>query len=80
MISPRGVITAALFASGNIDERELCPELLMKVHGLVLGDKGYIRPKLKQDLRQSGQKSIQIMTDFNPINFDLIRILSFARI
>lgn len=31
-------------AIANIDERDVCPELVSKIKGLLLGDKGYIRP------------------------------------
>lgn len=52
VISSNGVITAGTFAAANIDERDVCPELLEKVHGLVLGDKGFMRPSLKQELAE----------------------------
>jgi hypothetical protein len=54
VISSKGVITAGTFAAANIDERDVCPELLKKVQGLVLGDKGFMRPSLKQELAERG--------------------------
>jgi len=54
VIDSRGVITAGTFAAANIDERDVCPELLQKINGLVLGDKGFIRPSLKQELAEGG--------------------------
>ena len=33
-----------------MDERDVCPELVGKIKGLLLGDKGYIRPELKEEL------------------------------
>jgi hypothetical protein len=50
VISSIGVITAATFAAANIDERDVCPELVEKIRGLLLGDKGFIRPVLNQIL------------------------------
>lgn len=54
IISSIGVVTAATFAPANIDERDICPELAEKIKGLLLGDKGFIRPWLKDELRQQG--------------------------
>jgi hypothetical protein len=42
VVSSLGVITSAAFTAANIDERDVCPELMQRVHGLVLGDKGFI--------------------------------------
>ena len=53
-ISSKGVITAGTFAAANIDERDVCPELLEKIRGLVLGDKGFMRPRLKRELAERG--------------------------
>jgi hypothetical protein len=50
VISSIGVVTAATFAAANIDERDVCPELLGQLRGLALGDKGYIRPSLQEEL------------------------------
>jgi len=50
VISSNGVITSATFAAANIDERDVCPELVKNLKGLLLGDKGYIRPCLKNEL------------------------------
>ena len=49
VISSIGVITAATFAAANIDERDVCPELIDKIRGLLLGDKGYLRPSLQKE-------------------------------
>lgn len=49
-----GVITGATFTAANIDERDVCPELVDKIKGLLIGDKGYIRPALKECLREQG--------------------------
>jgi hypothetical protein len=54
VISSLGVITAARFAPANIDERDVCPSLIENLRGLLLGDKGFIRPSLKQKLAAGG--------------------------
>lgn len=55
VINSTGVITGGTFAAANIDERDVCPELLVgKINGLLLGDKGFIRPILKQELTEHG--------------------------
>jgi hypothetical protein len=54
VISSSGVVTAATFAAANIDERDVCPELTTKIRGLLLGDKGFIRPSLKEGLSAKG--------------------------
>jgi hypothetical protein len=47
VISSIGVITAATFTAANVDERDVCPELVERIKGLLLGDKGLIRPELQ---------------------------------
>jgi hypothetical protein len=47
------VISAATFAKTNVDERDVCPELLERHRGMLLGDKGYIRPMLKEFLEDA---------------------------
>jgi hypothetical protein len=54
VISSTGVITTATFTAANIDERDVCPELVEKIYGLLLGDKGFIRPELQQELGENG--------------------------
>lgn len=54
VISSIGVITEATIAAANIDERDVCPELVEKIRGLLLGDKGYIRPTLQRELAEQG--------------------------
>ena len=46
VINSSGVVTAATFTSANIDERDVCPELVGKIQGLLLGDKGFWRKLL----------------------------------
>lgn len=54
VINSIGVVTTATFAAANIDERDVCPELVEKIKGLLLGDKGYIRPELHNHLKKNG--------------------------
>ena len=54
VINSIGVVTSATFCAANVDERDMCPELTEKVRGLLLGDKGYIRPELREKLNRKG--------------------------
>lgn len=54
VINSIGVVTAATFTAANIDERDVCPELVGKIQGLLLGDKGFIRPELQEELDAEG--------------------------
>lgn len=54
VISSKGIVTAATCAAANRDERDVCPELVEKIRGLLLGDKGFIRPELKKNLEKQG--------------------------
>ncbi len=54
VVNSIGVITAGTFTAANVDERDVCPELMDRCHGLVLGDKGLIRPVLQKGLAKQG--------------------------
>lgn len=54
VMSSIGVITIATFTAANVDERDVCPELVEGIEGLLLGDKGFIRPELEQELKENG--------------------------
>jgi hypothetical protein len=54
VINSIGVITTATFTGANVDERDVCPELVEKIKGLLLGDKGFIRPELQKELKEQG--------------------------
>lgn len=54
VINSIGVITAATFTKANVDERDACPGLVDKINGLLLGDKGFIRPELQEGLAKKG--------------------------
>lgn len=53
VISSIGVITAATFTAANVDERDVCPELVERIQGLLIGDKGFMRPELKEELSEN---------------------------
>jgi hypothetical protein len=50
IISSEGVICRHAFAAANIDERDILYEIANDFSGLLIADKGYIRPSLKEDL------------------------------
>ena len=54
VISSIEVATTATFTASNVDERDVCPELVEKIHELVIGDKGFMRPELKEELKTNG--------------------------
>jgi hypothetical protein len=54
MISANGIITGLSLTPANIDERDALWDLLDSIHGLVIGDKGYIRDSLKAELHDLG--------------------------
>jgi hypothetical protein len=55
IISSIGVITAATFTASNVDERDVCPEITERISGLIIGDKGFIRPSLTEELERKGK-------------------------
>ena len=50
LIDSRGVITGFSLTPSNVDERDVVPELTDNIKGWLIGDKGYIRPLLKDEL------------------------------
>lgn len=51
---PRGFILDVTFAAANIDERDVLPELVEHAQGMLIADKGLIRPELKKTLAEQG--------------------------
>ncbi len=45
-----GIITGITLTAANVDERDSLYEITRNIHGLLIGDKGFIRPSLKEDL------------------------------
>jgi len=54
LVSFEGIICGYALAAANVDERDVLPEMVVGLHGLLIGDKGYIRPSLKQELAEQG--------------------------
>lgn len=54
MIDLRGVVTAMTVTAANVDERDAAYDLLSAIEGLLIGDKGYIRPQFKADCEALG--------------------------
>lgn len=50
VISASGLPIAFTIAPANIDERDVVPELVKDMQGLLIADKGLIRPELKEEL------------------------------
>jgi hypothetical protein len=73
IISSQGIITGATFADASIDERDVVQDMTDDISGLLIGDKGYIRPVLSQELAKQHidlQTPLRKnMTDSRPIAF-----------
>ena len=54
LISATGVITSFSLTPANGSERETLWEMVDSIHGLLVGDKGYLSAPLQQELRQVG--------------------------
>lgn len=58
VVNPQGLILNFTFAPANIDERDVLPELVTKYKGMLIADKGLIRPELT-DLLASQDLNLQ---------------------
>ncbi len=54
LIDLRGTITAMTVTAANCDERDAAYDMLSAIEGLLIGDKGYIRPQFKADCQALG--------------------------
>ncbi len=54
MINFDGVICDYTFAAANIDERDVLQDMTDEIHGLLIGDQGFIRPFLKEEPARQG--------------------------
>lgn len=54
LISATGVITGFSLTPANGNEREALWDMVQTIHGLVIGDKGYLSAPLQQELRAVG--------------------------
>jgi hypothetical protein len=48
VVNTQGLILNFTFAPANIDERDVLPELVTKYKGMLIADKGLIRPELTE--------------------------------
>ena len=54
LINGQGVVLGLAVTAANVDERDVAPELVLGLGGLLFGDKGYIRPELTALLEAQG--------------------------
>ena len=54
LIDLRGVVVGVTVTAANVDERDAAYDILQAIEGLLLGDKGYIRPQFKADCEALG--------------------------
>ncbi|HMQ14103.1 MAG TPA: IS982 family transposase [Candidatus Competibacter phosphatis] len=54
LIDLRGVVVGVTVTAVNVDERDAAYDVLSAIEGLVLGDKGYIRPRFQADCEALG--------------------------
>lgn len=54
VINSQGLITTIDAASATIDERDVLPELVEDLRGILLADKGYIKKELTLELKKQG--------------------------
>lgn len=54
LIDLRGVAVGMTVTAANVDERDSAYDVLQAIEGVVLGDKGYIRPQFKADCEALG--------------------------
>ncbi|WP_343597515.1 IS982 family transposase [Acinetobacter sp.] len=61
VINLSGMITGYTYTPAHCDERDVAPEITQNIYGLLGGDKGYLRPQLKQYYEYGG---IDLQTPF----------------
>lgn len=54
LIDLRGVVVGLTITAANVDERDSAYDLVSVIEGLLLGDKGFIRPQFKADCEALG--------------------------
>ena len=54
LIDLRGVVSAMTVTAAHVDERDAAYDILDVIEGLLIGDKGYIRPQFKADCEALG--------------------------
>jgi hypothetical protein len=83
LINFAGVISGYTFAPANVDERDVLQDMTQGLRGLLIGDKGYIRSSLEEELAAQGidlQTPLRNnMTDTRPASF-VQQLLSARRL
>jgi len=83
IINLAGGISGYTFAPANIDERDVLQDMTQGLSGLLIGDKGFIRPSLKEELTEQGldlQTPLRKnMTETRPASF-VQQLLSARRL
>ena len=54
LIDLRGVVTGITVTAAPVDERDAAHDVLTAIEGILLGDKGYIRPQFKAECEAMG--------------------------
>ena len=72
LIDANGVVLGLSVTAADVDERDVVPELVLGLDGLLIGDKGYIRPSLAEDLAQ------QDLTLLTPLRTNMAGYSSLA--
>lgn len=54
IINSQGIISGFTFANASVDERDVVQDMIDGIRGLLIGDKGYIRLLLLEELAQQG--------------------------
>ncbi|WP_067584658.1 IS982 family transposase [Endozoicomonas ascidiicola] len=54
LVDARGIPVNFTLTAANIDERDAAYDMIESIEGLMLGDKGYIRPQFKEDCQAVG--------------------------
>ena len=54
LIDRRGVVTGITVTAAAVDERDAAYDVLTVIEGILLGDKGYIRPQFKAECEAMG--------------------------
>lgn len=54
LVNAQGVVLGLTVTAANVDERDVVPELVVGLDGLLLGDKGYIKADLREQLASQG--------------------------
>lgn len=54
VVTAQGLPIRFTIAAANVDERDVVPELTQGLTGMIIADKGLIRPSLKEELKRQG--------------------------